>query len=467
MVSHQTTSNLAIQASGRLWDGAAIMLIALFAASAWFGESNWGPWPVTVITLVLALATGLVYWPRQRRWQHQSRHDWYRSGLRAFDAAVIGSAVAAGLLSYVDTDPMLVQRTATKSAVMVGLLILLVTAYLTVLRRQLANTEPASVRRWLVFVAVSAAVVGALGWLTPTAAMVQIAAYGVLWMALPPEGNWFLGLFGTLTVAGFGALGLTVSEGLRDTILTQLAALAASLVMGFWLNSAWRWGGDRAELLVTLQQAQTSLALIEREAGALAERERLARDIHDTIAQALVGVIMTTQSIQRLSDDTALPEEVIKRLRVVADLAEEALAEARTLVAVGARVDDSGPIDQVLERLASRFSRETGIEVFTEVSLPGSLAADTRLVLLRSAQEGLANTRKHSGATQVRLFARMEGTEAVVEVVDNGVGPGNGTGFGLASLRDQVAVSNGSVSLSEIPDGGARLTVRSGLVGNG
>jgi signal transduction histidine kinase len=136
-------------------------------------------------------------------------------------------------------------------------------------------------------------------------------------------------------------------------------------------------------------------------------------------------------------------------LEVVEESARTALAETRTLVAGSAPVElNDGGIAAALETLAERFRRETGLVVDVDVSLSAPLSREVDVALLRCAQEGLGNIRKHSGARRVVLTLTEEADAAVLRVGNDGRGfdaaQASG-GFGLAGLQARLELIGGSL----------------------
>lgn len=249
--------------------------------------------------------------------------------------------------------------------------------------------------------------------------------------------------------------GFTADTTLSGFLTTGLSA-AFSLAIGLWITRIARWGAERQRLLAELTAAQSGLEAASREAGATEERARLARDVHDTIAQSLASIVMLAERA-RLDGSPAAIE-------MIEDAAREALREARALVALASPTPDpSGSLAEALSRLGERFARETDIRV--EVSAAESaLPRDIQVVLLRCAQEGLANVRKHSGASTAAVTF-TGGEDAVLTIRDDGRGLGgvsidDDRGFGLAGMRDRVALVGGSLTVADAAGGGAELTVR-------
>ena len=190
---------------------------------------------------------------------------------------------------------------------------------------------------------------------------------------------------------------------------------------------------------------------MHRDAGVTAERARMSREVHDTVAQSLTGLVLLAQRARRAYAAGALDDET---LELIESAARDALAETRALVAAAAPVElDHGGIQAALERLAERFERETRIRVSTAVELPHPLPRDAEVVLLRCAQEGLANVRKHSQAASARVELSVAGGSALLRVSDDGRGfPADvHPGFGLAGLRDRLALAGGTLEVDGTP----------------
>jgi len=240
-------------------------------------------------------------------------------------------------------------------------------------------------------------------------------------------------------------------------------SLVFAIGMGLWITSIAEESEARQALLTELGAAQAALAAASRDAGAAGERERFAREIHDTVAQNLTGLVMGLRRLgHELDGDTAA------RVGDLESLAVEALAEARALVAATASptLDDGAPA--ALRRLTERFGRETAIsaEVLIASDLP-PIPRDLEVVLVRIAQEALANARKHAAAASVSvsLLAETVSTgggdpagpgSVVLRVADDGVGFDAAivdAGFGLAGMRERLELVGGLLEVRSGPGG--------------
>lgn len=290
-------------------------------------------------------------------------------------------------------------------------------------------------------------------------------------------------LFVVAYATGLGGSGHLWIEG----FFIEGLSLGFSIVLGLWINNIAELGRQKSQLYDELAAAQDQLAGLSRDAGAAAERERIARDIHDTIAQSVTGIVMLAQRGRREVDEASVARgpAVAETFETIESMGREALEEARALVATLAKLPDSdATLEQALRRVAERFGRETSLRVDVESDALPPLPRELEVMLLRCAQEGLANVRKHARASAAVVSLRVEGGFVELRVDDDGRGypaeAGTGTeteagidalsarGFGLAGMRERLALADGTLSIRTLrtPGGepvGASLTARAPL----
>ncbi|WP_238155326.1 sensor histidine kinase [Kribbella soli] len=246
----------------------------------------------------------------------------------------------------------------------------------------------------------------------------------------------------------------------------MLVSLVVSLLFGIWIEKVITQSQQRAELIEQLESARDELAEAHHSAGVMAERERMAREIHDTLAQGMTSIVMLAQAASaELSQGGT--DGASARLAAIEDTARENLAEARALVAAFTPVALSeATLTEVLRRQAERFAAETGVDVQVWLDLPddevAALPQAQQVVLLRSAQEALANVRKHAAATQVLITLGLSDGRVWIEICDDGTGftPGSVSGgFGLNAMRGRVEESGGTVEVESTPGRGTRVQV--------
>ncbi len=283
----------------------------------------------------------------------------------------------------------------------------------------------------------------------PNFATIQCFAFPALWSltrGLRPA------VFATIALAAGVGIGLYIATGNPvQSLIIQAISLALSISLGLWITSIAVRSHERQRLLDELRATQDELAMVSRDAGVSSERERLAREIHDTIAQDLTGLVLTTQRARRELADGALPA-LDEQLAILEENARSALAETRALVAATAPIGlATGGIGDALDRLGARFARETGLAVTVSATGLPALGRDTEVVLLRCAQEGLANVRKHARAGAASVTVAADDGEVTLEVRDDGTGfdPGAvSAGFGLSGMRERLALVDGRLSVA-------------------
>jgi len=250
--------------------------------------------------------------------------------------------------------------------------------------------------------------------------------------------------------SGKGGAALGVAVGVAAL------GIAFSIAFGSWILKIIDQSNERAELIAQLELTRAQLAEANREAGMLAERERLAGEIHDTIAQGFTSIVMLTQAVQAAIDtDPALAS---RQLAQVIQTARENLDEARALVA-GLAPGGGGGGGGVTDRAAG----ELGITAAFEVNgSPRSLGTGTEVVLLRVCQEALSNVRKHAQARQAQVRLRYAEGRVCLEVADDGVGFDpeslNG-GYGLRGMRARAVDIGGNFTLRSAPGAGTSISV--------
>jgi signal transduction histidine kinase len=239
----------------------------------------------------------------------------------------------------------------------------------------------------------------------------------------------------------------------------------------------WTTGLTRRSYRVRAEQAELMLAETRRaheaesQAAALAERARIAREIHDVLAHSLAAVSVNLQAAEGLLGGGTLPAEnpeLAKAMDCIGragTLTREGLATARR--AVLALRDDTTPLPGQLSSLAGQY-RVTGdlMVDFSVTGKPRPLTGEASLAAYRTAQEALTNARKHSPGQPVTLTLGFEPTEITISVI-NPLPPGGtggslaatGAGYGLVGLRERAALAGGAL-VAGPADGNWRVALR-------
>ncbi|EGD43385.1 putative signal transduction histidine kinase [Nocardioidaceae bacterium Broad-1] len=225
---------------------------------------------------------------------------------------------------------------------------------------------------------------------------------------------------------------------------------------------------ERGETIVRLEDAlaenhrlQEQLLAQSRSAGVRDERERLAREIHDTIAQSLAGVVAQLQAAQGSSD----AEDVRRRVARSTEMARTALVEARRSVQdlAPAELADAS-LSDALSALVEGWRDDHGVEAsFVVVGEATALHSEVEATLLRIAQEALANVAKHASARRVGVTVTFDGSEVILDVRDDGSGfdpaaPRRSSAFGLGVMRDRAQRLTGTFTLESAPGSGTAVS---------
>ncbi|GAB3157367.1 sensor histidine kinase [Myceligenerans halotolerans] len=303
-----------------------------------------------------------------------------------------------------------------------------------------------------------------------SASLLLFAAFSHGWMLLERR-LWSIVASAALAVAA--TLGILIRVGFAPQAVTVLPAqmgvvLVFAVGLGMWVAWTMRQVEEHARLLDELRAAQDALARSHHTAGVEAERARIAREIHDTLAQGFTSVVMQAQAASAVLDTDDDGVEVVReRLHLIEETARDNLAEARALVAAFAPAPlKEKSLVEALGRLVTRFGDETGLQSWFVADGVLGLPPSAEVVLLRVAQEGLANVRRHASANVVEVRLACVDDTVLLEVSDDGRGLPEGfglvagEGFGLSGMRERVATAGGSLSIGPGDTGGTVLAVR-------
>ncbi len=334
-----------------------------------------------------------------------------------------------------------------------------------VLGRALFCEGEAAAPRWrlVAFVLVSSAALAVGVCAAPFLAMLQTIAYPLVWVVSHGRRGGITGsvAIGFAITLGFWARGGFSIDALWDGLISGGVAVVFSVSLGLWITSIAERGAHNARLAAELTAAQSQIETLSRDRGALDERERIARDIHDTLAQTLAGLVLLSERAVRQARD-GRTDAAAETIAVIEGSAREALAESRALVAHMAAVPADIAFAASVERLAERFRAEAGLSIDVAVAAGVEVDRDAQVVMLRSLQESLSNVRKHARACLVTVEVETSGSGTVLRVSDDGVGfdpDAVRTGFGLDGLADRVALAGGSLAVTSAAGAGTVLEI--------
>jgi signal transduction histidine kinase len=346
-----------------------------------------------------------------------------------------------------------------KGAVAAVLLAAMVPWYLLLGRRVLSRQSSGAIAG--VYVAGLIALSAAASFAAPESSLVLFALCPQCFMVT----SWRLATVGIVLLnvapASQFLLGRPSVGSIISFALWTVVTIAFSVLFGVWIERIIAQSSERQELIQKLEATRSELAAVSREAGVMAERERLAAEIHDTLAQGFTSILMLLQAAEpRIDND---PAEARRQIGLATRTARENLAEARALVAAvpPAALGDSS-LDEAVRRLTDRLGEELDMDTQCVVSgEPRRLAARSEVVLLRAAQEGLANVRKHAKASRVGIELAYGTAGVRLEVTDDGAGfdPETASGFGLRGMRERAAQVDGTLDVRSAPGAGTSITV--------
>ncbi|WP_217169189.1 sensor histidine kinase [Streptomyces sp. AC512_CC834] len=321
------------------------------------------------------------------------------------------------------------------------------------------------------------------------AAALWLAAVGAAWLALlalSAEGVWLAfplyfvqlhllsrraGLIAVVGTTVAAVTGFSAHQGTftAATVIgpTLGAAVAVAVVWGY--QALYRESEQRRRLIEELTVTRADLADAQRTAGVLEERQRLAREIHDTLAQGLSSIQLLLRAAER-----ALPERPGPATTYVGQARQTAmdnLAEARRFVAaLSPPALDDTTLSDALDRLCATTGDRHGIDVrFRLAGRPRPLPTAHEVALLRVAQSALANTVGHARAGHAEVALSYQDDAVDLAVTDDGAGfdpgavssPGpTGAGFGLAAMRARMHALDGTLAVETSPGHGTALAAR-------
>ncbi|MCL2594456.1 MAG: sensor histidine kinase [Promicromonosporaceae bacterium] len=257
-------------------------------------------------------------------------------------------------------------------------------------------------------------------------------------------------------------------EFMSDNMFALALTFIFSSGMGLAFSNAERLSARNAKLSDELMAAQGQIAAAQHAAGVTVERERMGQEIHDTLAQGFLDIVMLTRTAIADLQAGADIEAHLAQLSLMEEIARDNLADARALVAALAPPPLQGAtLSEALQTLVERWEAKTGIAVSVSISEPPMFSAaqrSTQATLLRVAQEAFTNIYRHAGANAASLVLHAESDGSMCLIVsDNGRGiaPDALESFGLSGMRNRVAAHGGTVTIHPAAEGvGTAVTVR-------
>lgn len=311
-----------------------------------------------------------------------------------------------------------------------------------------------------------------------------------VWVSFPlllVGGHLFGGVRGVLVGVGIVAVAIGVPWLTRGSVtLAEVlgpvigGAVAVGMARGYTsvLADAAEHRRLNASLLAAQREAedlQAALARAQRAEGALAERTRLARDIHDTIAQEFASIALLARAGESRAgaarDPAVLGADDDPALDRIASIARRGAEDARRIVAALLPAElESTELPDALARVVAGFSEESGIAATWQAEPTRPIGTAAEVALLRTLQTALANVRAHAHATRVGVELREIGAMVRLDIVDDGIGfdvaswgsgraPRSGAqSVGLREARERLRECGGGLDIEGAPGDGTALS---------
>ncbi|MCK3770981.1 sensor histidine kinase [Microbacterium aerolatum] len=303
----------------------------------------------------------------------------------------------------------------------------------------------------------------ALLWLTPEAAYL---VFPLFFLYLHLLGRWWgPAAIVVATVIAICALGIHGGWSVGG-VVGPIVGAGVALLIGLGYQALAREARQREELMQELLATRGQLAATEHESGVLAERARLAREIHDTLAQGLSSIQMLLHAAERADPHGA----GIEHIRLARETAAGNLADARRFIRELTPPDlDERGLGGALRRLATDQWDAQGLHVNVRVSDTVELPMHVQTALLRIAQGAIANVIQHAHAASATITLATDRERVEFSIVDDGKGfdlhqptgqlRGRSDSFGLQATRERVDQLGGTLTVTSAPEKGTALTI--------
>jgi signal transduction histidine kinase len=304
-------------------------------------------------------------------------------------------------------------------------------------------------------------------WLLPAGLVGLAAASGALWVLHPETlvsvivfttifyaarfvSLWAAFVIGVVTAAATTVLFLHYHVSLRAAVL-DISLIAVVTLLGL----------NRRGRAARLEQTELALARARTAAeehalaAALAERARIARELHDVLAHSLSGLALNLQGARLMLVRDGASPDTLAQIERAQQLAVNGLAEARN--AVAALHDDLVPLERAIDDLLAGYRLDTNATAeLTVRGEPRPVDTATSAAVLRAVQEALSNSRKHAPGARVQVELAYSAREVAVTVLDHqGRRPTSSatTGYGLRGMRERAELLGGRLATGPGEDG--------------
>lgn len=276
------------------------------------------------------------------------------------------------------------------------------------------------------------------------------SCYGLAFLALP---GW-LAYAGAVVVSALWLVPQGTDVG-RSLLINLAITTPMAVLIGWIIRAMEREAIRRREVNERLTELSAENARLQ----VLEERARVAREMHDTVAQGLTGIVTQLEVAEEL---TAPDDPVRGRIATARRLARDSLVEVRrSIEALRPGPLRDARLGEAVERTLAAWREEHGVTAtFTVTGDARPLPPETEVAVLRAAQEALANVGRHARAGRADVTLSYMEDVVVLDVLDDGVGFAPSVrGFGLTAMEERVALLGGTTTVDSAPGGGTAVTV--------
>jgi len=276
-------------------------------------------------------------------------------------------------------------------------------------------------------------------------------SFAVFFLCRTAFAGWVAYLAGGATAAAT-AVGLFRVSGGSDVVML-LGPLAVGVLLTLIYDRIEQDAGEQRRLHSEVSLAQGRLAASERRAGTIEERERVSREIHDTVTQGLASSLLLLEAADRSWPGATSRQD----LNQATELLRRSLSETRSVVHELASPGlDASPLSEALHQAATQYVPNTRLLVTGE---PRAVSAEVRHTLLRVVQSAAANIQRHASATTTTLTLGFLPRSVTLDIYDDGTGfdpsaaapPSDAGGYGLRAMRQRVEQLDGVFSVESSP----------------
>jgi NarL family two-component system sensor histidine kinase YdfH len=295
-----------------------------------------------------------------------------------------------------------------------------------------------------------------------------------LYMALIGETIGFLGLNRWSALSNFYFLGLLVlnfiiftNSGLSAALFWGFTVIPIALFVGLYVTLYMRQADARekaqalADELEAVNRQLSDYAARVEDLSIANERQRMARELHDTLSQGLAGLILQLEAADAQLDHQR-PEKARAIIAEAMQRARAALADARRVIS-NLRENDLGELGEALRLEATRFEAATGLPCIFHADQAPPLPEAVKETLLRAVSEALTNIARHARASQASVSLTVKDQTLTVAIQDNGIGfdpEGIPSGhYGILGIRERVRLAGGTFTLDTALQKGTILTI--------